>query len=126
MVAGCVGVFGGIAAWLPSVCFILISCHLEARQAAQQGKPLSKEVDAHLDETAARKEQGNGKAKASGGYEVDRDSDDDGDGSPNGGGELETDQLTAQQLQKHLGLSLASAIILILRGFDRCAYYNQR
>eukprot|EP00965_Chrysotila_dentata_P083067 2740361-Pleurochrysis_carterae.AAC.1 len=49
MVAGGVSLPGGIAAWLPSVCFIIISCHLEARRLTKQGKRVSPEVEAFVD-----------------------------------------------------------------------------
>eukprot|EP00965_Chrysotila_dentata_P123882 4094584-Pleurochrysis_carterae.AAC.1 len=43
MVRGSAPLPGGIAAWLPSVCFILLEVHVEARRVAAAGGQISEE-----------------------------------------------------------------------------------
>eukprot|EP00965_Chrysotila_dentata_P113385 3747306-Pleurochrysis_carterae.AAC.1 len=68
MVRGTSSLPGGIAAWLPSVCFILISAHLEARKSAAGGHA-SEEVRKLMAEDVHARLEAAGSVQA-GGYEL--------------------------------------------------------
>eukprot|EP00965_Chrysotila_dentata_P218875 6190818-Pleurochrysis_carterae.AAC.1 len=142
MVSGCDSLPGGIAAWLPSVCFILIEAHKEARQAAtasrsQRLSPEAKHLqDADVQAADARASgkgsEGQGGSASTtaprGGYALEADS--EGEDMP--GSDSEGDQEDGGdtipfhvRLEKDLGISLASAVFLILRGFDRYVLWHQ-
>eukprot|EP00965_Chrysotila_dentata_P227468 6196037-Pleurochrysis_carterae.AAC.1 len=113
MVHGSANLPGGIAAWLPSVCFILMEAHLEARRVAAGGGQLSEEVRKLLPEKGAP----GGQAEDEG-FDLEPDSDDE---------SLDADAALHRaaggdaffaHLARDLGVSLASALLLILRGFD--------
>eukprot|EP00965_Chrysotila_dentata_P247947 6208049-Pleurochrysis_carterae.AAC.1 len=88
MASGCDSLPGGIAAWLPSVCFILIEAHKEARQAAtasrsQRLSPEAKHLqdadveaaDAKASREGSRSQAGSASTPAPrGGYVLEADS----------------------------------------------------
>eukprot|EP00965_Chrysotila_dentata_P109114 3605502-Pleurochrysis_carterae.AAC.1 len=51
MVRGSATLPGGIAAWLPALCFMILDAHLEARR-VRSGGQLSNEVRRHMPESA--------------------------------------------------------------------------
>eukprot|EP00965_Chrysotila_dentata_P023681 784776-Pleurochrysis_carterae.AAC.1 len=123
MVQGSSSLPGGIAAWLPSVCFIIIESHLQARREALRTGRYSDEVNLlrQMDKRSSSSENSTGVAGSSGAacYEFEPDSDAEeqhGVADRDDGGAADA---LFDVLQPDLGMSLASAILVILRGFDR-------
>eukprot|EP00965_Chrysotila_dentata_P249229 6208792-Pleurochrysis_carterae.AAC.1 len=121
MVRGSATLPGGIAAWLPSVCFIIMDAHLEARRV--HGGRLSDEVRKLLpDEGPSKKGGGEG---ARGGFDIEPDSDEEPLGveaalrDASGGDEFFT------HLTRDLGMALASALLNVVRGFDRYMRWHE-
>eukprot|EP00965_Chrysotila_dentata_P200795 6180183-Pleurochrysis_carterae.AAC.1 len=122
MVQGTPTIPGGISAWLPTVCFIVIESHLEARRAASRTGKYSSEVDNLRKHDAEQQQQQSrgaaGAARAGtsaepGGYTLERDSDDD-CGPEEAGGEDEDDgdrDRLYNDMEPELGISLTSAIL---------------
>eukprot|EP00965_Chrysotila_dentata_P100830 3330527-Pleurochrysis_carterae.AAC.1 len=127
MVQGTAGLPGGISAWLPTVCFIIIDSYLEARSQAK----LSEEVAALRQKdlnsggkgsragTAASSSGGERGGSGASGYGFEPNSDDEEAGhDATADDAADVDELF-ELIQPELRISLASAIVVILRGFDR-------
>eukprot|EP00965_Chrysotila_dentata_P208704 6184851-Pleurochrysis_carterae.AAC.1 len=121
MVEGCQTLPGGLAAWLPSVCLIIIACHMQARQSAAAGSgKLTSELALHTDEDGSNGSCGGGGSSTaqSAGYQMERDLDredyyDEDEEKADGGHDN-----FEKELSGDIGISLAGAILTMLRGFD--------